>query len=225
MTENCNICFESFIDLQKRRRVIVTLMCGHQYCRICLKKYAQTQIHEWTVPTCPNLNCQLELSLKGLIPQKQVNAMLKTKLDVQQGRRQCPTEDCGYLEIQNGTLMCNKCLKTICNECEQLMSQHHICNVNDIKSVQSVRSNQRCPKCRIPFYKYLGCQNMECTICHHKFRMIDLVQPNRVRQCIKCFRHCQHHYFKEYCCACISKIFDQQIDNICQACEPLSSLK
>lgn len=220
LQECCNICLESFTDLQKRHRVLITLQCSHKYCKVCLKKYAQVEINDWRLPKCPDPTCQVFITVKGIIPKKQILVMEKTKLEIQQGKRHCTQNTCnGYVELFDCVLRCSKCLIQICSLCEKIDNSTHRCNKDDKKSIQSIRNSPKCPKCRIPFVKESGCKNMQCTICNYKFRMTDLQINNlTLGQCSKCTMHCNHHYFKEYCCTCISLLFDNEINGICKLC-------
>ena len=125
LDEECSICYESFGKLRKRKRVVINLECGHIYCRVCLRKHAEYCINEWKTPECPDPSCSSKIqNVHGLLAQKKVRLMEKTKHDILKGRRQCPMLNCGGdIALFHNQLRCLKCSSEICNACEKPIDQ------------------------------------------------------------------------------------------------------
>ena len=80
----------------------------------------------------------------------------------------CPVNDCrGYLSKE---LTCGTCNTTICKNCDNSISDNHVCNPDTVLSIKSINNNSKqCPVCRIPIYKIDGCDQMWCPTCNVAF--------------------------------------------------------
>lgn len=175
-TDECNICFDSFQTLKKRKRVVVRLDCGHEYCRVCLRKHAQASIDNWKPPECPDPCCSSSslTPIQGIMAQKKIRIMEKTKHDILKGRRQCPILNCGGdVGLFHDKLRCMKCQTEICSACEREKPIDHTCKKDDLLSITKSRECRRCPTCRAPFVKISGCPNMRCEVCKNAFTYTD----------------------------------------------------
>ena len=80
------------------------------------------------------------------------------------------TEDSSHALFGSEVLVCNICENKFCKKCEKIYDDsQHICNEQDIRSVELVNSYIRCPKCAVPVEKSMGCRNMTCATCGTMF--------------------------------------------------------
>lgn len=79
----------------------------------------------------------------------------------------CPRKDCrGF--VMNAE--CGTCNSQVCLKCHELSEQNHICNPEDVASVQSIQADSKpCPKCATNIFKTQGCNHMFCTNCSTHF--------------------------------------------------------
>ena len=81
----------------------------------------------------------------------------------------CPSENCkGF--ITNSKHQCSLCETIICVYCHSRYYEGHICNKNDIKTVDAIKKTTKaCPKCATLIQKIDGCNQMWCTNCNTAF--------------------------------------------------------
>ncbi len=176
LTDECNICLDSFKTLKKRKRVLVNLDCGHVYCRVCLRKHALASLNNWKAPECPDPCCSSSslTPIQGILPEKKIRIMEKAKHDILKGRRQCPILNCGGdVALFSDKLRCMKCQTEICSACEREKAINHTCEKNDLLSITKARECRRCPTCRAPFVKISGWRSMRCEVCKNTFTYTD----------------------------------------------------
>ena len=66
--------------------------------------------------------------------------------------------------------ICNRCANVTCSSCEKDKEINHICNEADILSkVFLDETTKPCPNCNISISKIMGCNQMYCVECKHKF--------------------------------------------------------
>ena len=86
--------------------------------------------------------------------------------------RTCSDSNCrGLLSTQ---WKCATCEKYTCKECLVLKDTRedngHVCKMEDVETAKLLASDTKpCPKCRVPIYKIMGCDQMWCTECHTGF--------------------------------------------------------
>ena len=83
--------------------------------------------------------------------------------------RKCPLEDCkGFLSSQ---WKCGLCEKYICNKCNEIKLDAHICNEDSVKTLELLNKDTKpCPKCGTMITKIVGgCDQMWCIDCHTAF--------------------------------------------------------
>ena len=72
--------------------------------------------------------------------------------------------------LLNSEWKCATCEKYTCSECHVLKNNHHVCKPEDVETAKLLASDTKpCPKCRVPIYKIMGCDQMWCTECHTAF--------------------------------------------------------
>jgi hypothetical protein len=113
-----------------------------------------------------------------------INAhLIKDKNNVSSIRRQflfrCKNDDCGGY-IEDSSYKCKTCNMKTCNDCYVIISdENHVCNEDNIKTAKFIKnSTKNCPKCAIPIYRSIGCDNMWCTECHTSFNWKTLIINN-----------------------------------------------
>jgi hypothetical protein len=67
-----------------------------------------------------------------------------------------------------------KCGTRVCIRCREVLTDEtlptHVCKEEDVKSAEEIaHSSVNCPKCHVPIYRYEGCFEMFCTMCHVSF--------------------------------------------------------
>jgi len=81
----------------------------------------------------------------------------------------CIQNNCkGY--ITNKEYKCNLCNTNICMYCYNKLISNHICNKNDVKTVEVLKNSTKpCPNCSSLIQKIDGCNQMWCTNCNTAF--------------------------------------------------------
>lgn len=72
----------------------------------------------------------------------------------------------GHLD-QN--LVCMKCMSSFCQKCEKLLTTNHKCKTEDIESLELIKGIMKCPNCKFPIEKSMGCNGMTCANCKTTF--------------------------------------------------------
>lgn len=159
MTETCPICFD---DLKKVKRIVLTLPCGHKYCKKCLATYARTAIQDVLTVKCPDPKCEATLDLNGLIGKKWI---AEAKKEVKHNA--CPVTQCRGV-IKEG--QCDKCGVKICDSCGEIAHVGKECQPDIRASHQRLQQESReCPKCHVSIYKDGGCNHVKCSRCKTHF--------------------------------------------------------
>jgi hypothetical protein len=84
--------------------------------------------------------------------------------------RTCMNLTCGGSLDPN--MKCLSCNTQFCLQCERRVEGYHVCNPNDIESVQVLRQLIRCPSCNLPIIRSIGCDHMTCANCGQHFNYI-----------------------------------------------------
>lgn len=68
-------------------------------------------------------------------------------------------------------LQCTKCMTAFCKQCERSMERgkDHVCNQEDVSSLEIAKALPKCPKCGIHVDKDGGCDHVRCGVCGTKF--------------------------------------------------------
>jgi len=83
----------------------------------------------------------------------------------------CPTTGC--TNILDSSHSCQTCKKFFCRKCNGELVTGHVCNDDDVKSVDEINRNCKpCPNCHSIIYRSEGCSQMWCTNCKHAFDWI-----------------------------------------------------
>lgn len=81
----------------------------------------------------------------------------------------CANTDCrGYIK----DWYCSLCKQTTCKMCNNIIEEGHICNDDEIKTVELLRESteyKNCPKCTTLISKISGCDQMFCVKCATAF--------------------------------------------------------
>ena len=89
-------------------------------------------------------------------------------------RKKCPGLNCEcFMDeiIEDETYKCITCNLIICKHCEIKKEINHICNDDDIKTIQFIENTTKeCPKCCTKIHKIIGCNHMWCSECKTGFQ-------------------------------------------------------
>lgn len=81
----------------------------------------------------------------------------------------CPKNNCKGL-IYEEDYSCSVCFEKICSQCYNSLTNEHICNQEDIKTIHILKKDSKpCPTCATFIYKISGCDQMFCTKCKTVF--------------------------------------------------------
>lgn len=183
----CSICFG---DIEPGDGVILH-ECLHMFCRNCLIRLVEH--NEQAEVKCPfvdeNESCWCFLQpreIKALVPQhileKHLQRSVKLGESGSENSFHCKTPDCpGWCVYDKGVtrFRCPRCRRLNCIPCKVIhegISCHDFINrgqqnYNDRLSEQAVNDMvrrgeyMRCPRCRIPLQKIVGCDWLMCTAC------------------------------------------------------------
>ena len=87
--------------------------------------------------------------------------------DVQDARRLCMNLLCnGHLDAQNRCMLCRT---RFCTACERRMDDGHVCDPNDVLSVEALSKMTKCPSCGAAVERRSGCDSMTCANCGTRF--------------------------------------------------------
>ena len=155
---NCAICLE---PLAKVKRIVMTLPCGHSYCKKCLATYARNEIKNVTIVECPTPECNVPLKLEGLIGKVHIKESKKIPLSA------CPITRCRGAMVDG---QCNKCGAKKCSTCGEAEHLGTECDPLLVTNHQTIAEETKpCPKCKTPIYKDGGCEHVKCTRCKTDF--------------------------------------------------------
>ncbi|KAF9612153.1 hypothetical protein IFM89_038341 [Coptis chinensis] len=177
---NCRICFDDFL-----RRDMVSVACGHLFCKLCWKGYITTSINDGPgclTMRCPEIKCVAavgeELVNKLVSDEEQrkyLRFLLRSYVEVKKRIKWCPAPDCdNAVEFVGGSydVSCN-CKHNFCWNCLEEMHRPVECdtvatwilkNSAESENVTWILANSKpCPKCRRPIQKNDGCMHMTCT--------------------------------------------------------------
>ena len=113
------------------------------------------------------VNLALGSKLKKL--EKEKAELLSETLN--NAKRRCMNLSCnGYLDEN---LLCLSCSTQFCNKCERRLTFNHVCNPDEVISIESLRSYTRCPKCSLVIERSEGCRGMTCASCGTTFDYLD----------------------------------------------------
>jgi hypothetical protein len=216
----CPICLD---DLQKIKRIVLTLPCGHTYCRKCIIGYVREEIQNRLEIPCPHPTCQQILDLKGLINRVRIKqAQKRTRRP-----NACPSVRC------LGTLVnfeCDVCHLRVCRECGELQHLGRSCQPQIRASYRKIQQEARpCPHCQVLIYKDGGCNNVHCRRCNTSFDWETLRTHTEIRQGIQQPRLQSHDAWRRSHSAFISQpappppasqsdeLTDEEIEQIFQA--------
>lgn len=100
--------------------------------------------------------------------EKQRTKMIAEKMN--SSHRTCMNLYCnGHLDEK---LSCMSCMSKFCEKCEKLISQDgkHSCRREDVESISFINNMIRCPECKLPVHKDVGCDSITCSNCGTKFK-------------------------------------------------------
>lgn len=125
-----------------------------------------------TYPEAISLIATIAFSSKLTKLEKQKQKLLKDQALL--NKRKCMNSVCnGYL---NDDLVCMLCENQFCKQCERKILQNnnnnnkeHQCKQEDLDSVSIINDMVRCPGCKLPVFKNVGCNHITCSNCSTNF--------------------------------------------------------
>ena len=107
---------------------------------------------------------QIYLNMKSLKRGENPYSENNENVQFEQRNKMCSKDDCrGFL---NEEFICELCGGKTCKECYTNESEEHVCDKDQIKSVNEIRKlSKDCPNCGIQIERKSGCSEMFCTNC------------------------------------------------------------
>lgn len=82
--------------------------------------------------------------------------------------KKCSVQDCQGMLDKDWT--CGVCSQETCSECHQHKTENHVCNEDELKTIQAVKKESKeCPNCGVGISKIDGCDQMWCIQCQTAF--------------------------------------------------------
>jgi len=99
---------------------------------------------------------------------RMINLNVNNSQNVEEARkfiRKCPMNECkGFLSSR---WKCGTCDVYICNKCNELNDTDHICNPDNVASMELLNKDTKpCPECATMIFRIEGCPQMWCTNCN-----------------------------------------------------------
>ena len=116
-----------------------------------------------------------------------VNIIKTKKTDIKPTfKYPCPSpDDCHGFITENG--VCPICGIETCKKCFEIIdtesASNHVCDENTLKSAKAIRKETKpCPKCAVPIFKIIGCDQMWCTNCNigYSWNTGKIIKNNRI---------------------------------------------
>jgi hypothetical protein len=100
--------------------------------------------------------------------EKQKKVVIEKKIEA--AKRKCMNNGCkGFL---SDTLECLTCATKFCVKCEVVLAPDHQCKQEDLDSVNMINTMVKCPGCKLPVFKHVGCNSITCANCSTHFDYI-----------------------------------------------------
>ncbi|PCH41518.1 hypothetical protein WOLCODRAFT_70241, partial [Wolfiporia cocos MD-104 SS10] len=150
----CNVCFEKYNE-----DVVAKVdICGHRFCRDCLREYAATKITEHRYPiTCPT--CMSEKGRKD-IGGMQYGKFIEMQMAAFSIMLHC--RKCGdSMFVDRGEYEASEIIA--CSRQIEIGGPKHSCDgSSELKHLMNERGWKYCPGCQTPAEKISGCNHMTC---------------------------------------------------------------
>ncbi len=124
------------------------------------------QYLEKEYPKAISLVAKLTFKSKLRALDKQKSKIVNAQIN--KADRICINSTCnGFLDPN---YVCMTCGTEFCNKCEEKVKPNHICKQEDLDSVNLVNSMIKCPGCKLPVFKNVGCDSITCSNCGANFK-------------------------------------------------------
>lgn len=191
-TRDCVVCFCPIEEGELYRLEI----CGHSYCKDCIKFQFQSHIESNEFPVCCSSDgCGENWALKDVMTmmeknEYQLNVLVEKATSSfvaknQKAYKYCTTPDCPIIyrvsKIET-PFTCPQCEMRICTACDKQFHDDFTCedakrkeeaekenDLTDMKFqewIQNTANVKQCPNCSTIIEKISGCNRMACASCH-----------------------------------------------------------
>jgi ariadne-1 len=183
---DCNICYGDEAKL-------LSLSCGHSYCRDCWQRHLKSKINDekiWTIP-CMEPKCGGILT-EEIVRQLSDNSTFNNYKKLAAGSfiqvsdlvKWCPGVNCGRiarivdLECPGVKCTCNESFCVGCDNenhnpinCTRLEKWIKKCREDNESEDWISKNSKKCPRCKAPIQKNGGCNHMTCRTpgCRYEF--------------------------------------------------------
>lgn len=191
-TRDCVVCFCPIEEGELYRLEI----CGHSYCKDCIKFQFQSHIESNEFPVCCSSDgCGENWALKDVMTmmeknEYQLNVLVEKATSSfvaknQKAYKYCTTPDCpiiyrvSKIETPFTCPQCEMCVCTACDKqfhddltCEDAKRKEEAEKENDLTDmkfqewIQNTANVKQCPNCSTIIEKISGCNRMACASCH-----------------------------------------------------------
>ena len=179
--KSCEICYE----IKEISSFFTISICGHSFCRDCIKNFFQEKINSAQVVkiSCPagcNYDFQEEEIRKIFVNEpKMFEKYLKFKyvtlINLDPHKMWCPGNNCDNILTRNGNeikIKCDKCGLETCFNCRLAWHEKATCEKameKEFKLYKRKFQIKNCPKCKSRIEKNGGCNHMRCSSCNYEF--------------------------------------------------------
>ncbi|XP_006292499.2 probable E3 ubiquitin-protein ligase ARI10 [Capsella rubella] len=190
----CSICLNN--NFKAEDILISSLLCGHRFCKECVKRYIEVKLLQGGVPRCPYYQCESTLTLSScasLLITPRLQEMWEERIKEESipmaDRVYCPNTNCSSLmsktELSKYTIQgwccCVKCTIPFCINCK--VPWHDNMSCNDYKRLMGTNLTtedrklnllanrlmwRQCEKCKHMIERSEGCIHVTCR-CGYSF--------------------------------------------------------
>ncbi len=179
-----SVCSEWYLDREVRNKVNCELYddyCNHMLACVCRTNGDVVNDHIAQAHILKRLREKRNAFLRDKFTkpislvvkiafQKKLNRINKRRQKMIKNvnnKRKCMSIICsGYLDTK---MKCVVCEITFCSKCERIKTESHMCNSEEVASIDALKDIVSCPKCETKIHRSMGCNAMTCAVCSTSF--------------------------------------------------------